>query len=885
MTIENEAFEAQFKALTGHSPFQWQSRFFREWLARGRIPTACDLPTGLGKTSIMALWLIACNAGVNLPRRLIYVVDRRAVVDQATQFADTLSRTACEALGMSELPVSTLRGQHVDNRRWLENPAEPAIVVGTIDMIGSRLLFSGYGVSRGMRPYHAGLLGVDSLVLLDEAHLCRPFEAMLETLVSDSGIQSGATPAQFQIPPPHLLPLSATGRRTVGERFGLTKADSDPHVDPEVAKRVAAEKRLTVNDLAEASRLAEELARIAAERATESGPARVLVYCNSRETADKVKSILDKRFQKTGCASELLVGARRVRERERLQEWLETNGFLGNAARAPEQPGFLVATSAGEVGVDLDADHMVSDLVTWERMIQRLGRVNRRGNRPDGASIDIVAAPAKDVTMQSRLDACRQVLSRLPADDSGSHNASPNAIDELKTAAINAPELSDLLESARSAEPLYPALTRALVDAWSLTSLKQHTGRPDIAPWLRGWTDDEPQTTVAWRQHLPWRSAEPAPITDEATRYLELAPIHLAETLEAPTSLVFDRLIRRAQTVNKARHIDMPDKARTHALPGALVYDSNGEFQDAYTIAKLADLGRLKGTHKKRCLDAWHGRTVVVSTDLGGLNDNGMLDTSATSEHITALDKNWTEIDRVRVGYQLIGPADVEPDSSQWKRSGLIELAAPETTDAQTTPGIRIFVLRIPNTVRAGDQTIASGPQLLETHHAWAADAARELAADLGLTDDLTAMLVAAAANHDLGKRRQLWQIAMNAPPGGPYAKTAGSGDGRRLNGYRHEFGSLCDAQNAGVFNDLTPALRELGLHLIAAHHGFARPTIRHFDPQAPLTERETNAREAAQRFARLQHTCGPWGLAWWESLLRAVDHKASRRLDEETAQ
>jgi CRISPR-associated endonuclease/helicase Cas3 len=38
-----------------------------------------------------------------------------------------------------------------------------------------------------------------------------------------------------------------------------------------------------------------------------------------------------------------------------------------------------VATAAGEVGVDINSDHMVSDLVAWERMVQRLGRVNRRG--------------------------------------------------------------------------------------------------------------------------------------------------------------------------------------------------------------------------------------------------------------------------------------------------------------------------------------------------------------------------------------------------------------------------------------------------------------------------------------------------------------------------
>src|SRR4051794_30867038 len=135
-------FDTAFQALTGFPPFGWQRRLYEQHFSRGDIPAALDLPTGLGKTSVMAVWLIA-RALLNrpLPRRLVYVVDRRAVVDQATEVATRLAEQAPEALGLTALPVSTLRGQHADNRRWLEDPAAPAIVVGTIDMVGSRLLF------------------------------------------------------------------------------------------------------------------------------------------------------------------------------------------------------------------------------------------------------------------------------------------------------------------------------------------------------------------------------------------------------------------------------------------------------------------------------------------------------------------------------------------------------------------------------------------------------------------------------------------------------------------------------------------------------------------------------------------------------------------------
>ena len=191
-------------AAPGFAPMSWQKRFYQQWLSQGRIPASVDVPTGLGKTSVMALWLLALATGVRLPRRLVYVVDRRAVVDQATAFAETIRTNLAGlpevrgALGLAEqeLPISTLRGQFADNRAWLEDPSVPCIVVGTVDMVGSRLLFGGYGVSRKMRSYHAGLLGVDALLVLDEAHLVPPFEAMLRSLEQGvDGLASVSAPA------------------------------------------------------------------------------------------------------------------------------------------------------------------------------------------------------------------------------------------------------------------------------------------------------------------------------------------------------------------------------------------------------------------------------------------------------------------------------------------------------------------------------------------------------------------------------------------------------------------------------------------------------------------------------------------------------------------
>jgi len=208
------------------SPFLWQEELLAKFNAGIGQRTSLDIPTGLGKTSVIAAWLVARSQRAPLPRRLVYVVDRRAVVDQATREAERLrswvdsSPHVKSELGLADdqsLPISTLRGQYVDNREWLEDPAAPAIIVGTVDMIGSRLLFEGYGVSRKMRPYHAGMLGADTLFVLDEAHLVPPFEMMLQTLVMDESRFGPDRDLAALIPSLKLLSLSATGRSAEGE--------------------------------------------------------------------------------------------------------------------------------------------------------------------------------------------------------------------------------------------------------------------------------------------------------------------------------------------------------------------------------------------------------------------------------------------------------------------------------------------------------------------------------------------------------------------------------------------------------------------------------------------------------------------------------------------
>ena len=87
-------FNTAFKELTENQPFPWQSALYERFIA-GEIPPSCNIPTGLGKTSVVAIWLIAlANHPEKMPRRLVYVVNRRTVVDQTTNEVEKLRELA-----------------------------------------------------------------------------------------------------------------------------------------------------------------------------------------------------------------------------------------------------------------------------------------------------------------------------------------------------------------------------------------------------------------------------------------------------------------------------------------------------------------------------------------------------------------------------------------------------------------------------------------------------------------------------------------------------------------------------------------------------------------------------------------------------------------------
>jgi len=258
---------------------------------------------------------------------------------------------------------------------------------------------------------------------------------------------------------------------------------------------------------------------------------------------------------------------------------------------------------------------------------------------------------------------------------------------------------------------------------------------------------------------------------------------------------------------------------------------------------------------------------------------DGLLAADADAPPPTADDPTWFELGATRTGFRVrFAPSAAgATEDEDWRECARFAWRA----DADGVVVEWLVVDRWKGDAATEDDRSAGRPQTLVEHQAWAEARARRLGDRLGLDPSAMDALAVAAALHDEGKRAARWQRAMRAPNDAVYAKTLGPMNPRLLDGYRHEFGSLRWAEQDPRVRALSPADRDLVLHLIAAHHGGARPTIetRGCD-DAPPSVLQTRAAEVALRFFRLQERWGPWGLAWWEAVLRAADQEASRDND-----
>jgi CRISPR-associated endonuclease/helicase Cas3 len=185
----------------------------------------------------------------------------------------------------------------------------------------------------------------------------------------------------------------------------------------------------------------------------------------------------------------------------------------------------------------------------------------------------------------------------------------------------------------------------------------------------------------------------------------------------------------------------------------------------------------------------------------------------------------------------------------------------------------RQLISLVPRRERPG---FGTAKQPLSCHVGLVEKHARNIAQGLDLPTEIRQAVGLAAAWHDRGKDRDIWQRAAGRKRGeDPLGKSGGSM--RPIpGGYRHEFGSLSefmDAHEGKIAGDVS----DLVMHLIAAHHGRGRPHFPKggYDPRARAASPGI-ADEVVRRFARLQRKYGYWRLAWLENLLRCADAMAS---------
>jgi CRISPR-associated endonuclease/helicase Cas3 len=826
-------YRIEFKNLTGNDPFPWQSSLF-DCFTTGALPTSCDIPTGLGKTAVIPIWLIAlATKPERVPRRLVYVVNRRTVVDQATKEAmdirgrisgDLKTRldSLCSMPSGPPLAISTLRGQFADNREWSADPAQPAIIVGTVDMIGSRLLFSGYRSGFKTRPLHAGFLGQDSLIVHDEAHLEPAFNDLLRAIETEQRLSPEWR--SFRV-----LELSATSRG--GDALRLTDTDRSNAV---VNQRFRASKTIHLHPIEDEKKAPEAIVTLALKH--RDAASTVLVFAR---TVKDVQSIAE-RLRREKQAVEVLTGTLRGKERDDLITRPTFHRFLPGSPSGSDT-AYLICTSAGEVGINISADHLVCDLSTFDSMAQRFGRVNRFGLRSD-TRIDIVHPLTFDEKKEPGEHRQRTValLRKLRGD------GSPLALGSL--------DLDERL-AAFSPAPLIRPTSDVLFDAWALTTIHgKLPGRPPVADYLHGVSEWEPpRTTVAWREEVDVMLGVMLDL-EKPEDLLEDYPLKPQELIKDSSDRVFEELVKLAR-----RDPNQP----------AWLIDDQGTVE-VLTVADLAD---------KDKKDRTQNQTVLLGPKGGGLR-NGFLDgASETADDVADdwfTDEDKTTRRRVRVWEGDENLADKVRGMRLVRR-----VRFPADDDDDDARPAWLWYER-PLQADNDGSAFARHPVLLQVHTSDVRENLDRIVTALDLPPDMKAALPVAAKLHDQGKQRVKWQRGIGRPGHLTdwYAKSGRGWKGIDFNdGYRHELGSLMEAIRDPEFLALTEHQQDLVLHLIATHHGRGRP---HFPAEEVFDyerEGEDVARVAAEvprRFARLQRQYGRWGLAYLESLLRAADYAAS---------
>jgi CRISPR-associated endonuclease/helicase Cas3 len=633
--LQSDEFAEFFKLLHTVRPFPWQARLARHvfahgWASAGDEPTVgqaiagtgrtkvvtLDVPTGAGKTAVIdfAVFHLALQAERaverSAPVRILFVVDRRLIVDEAYQRAKMIAQKLAAAmdrndgsvlarvahrlakLGAEGLPlaVTKLRGGVPKEPDWVRTPSQPAVIVSTIDQVGSRMLFRGYGISDTMKPVHAGLLGADALLLLDEAHLSQPF---IQTVRDARMFQDSGPWSDDQAPAPfHIVKLSATQsdeplrvRDDDGSSGSLLRQDD--YNDDMLGPRLNAPKEA---ELAKSNAGADDPAfdDDFADRAWKcsivgSGIAEVVaIVVNRVGRARRIFELLVKRgakpfypaaIEQSTTEEELaevalLIGRTRDLDRARVLETLLPRIKAGrNDGASPKQPPlFIVATQSIEAGADLDFDALVTEIAPLDSLRQRFGRLNRMGRSIKAQAVilaarDQTASRANDPIYGEALKETWSFLNRPNVCRTEGRGEEKKTLVDFGIVQSRAwlPEGADLLAciAPRADAPL---LLPRDIDLWSRTSPVPAVD-PEISLYLHGPDSGSGDVEIVWRDDL----SDDLPKEDWIDR-VRVCPPAAPETVSVPIGEA-KRWLRgasksdaQADIADVERNVESPDR-------------------------------------------------------------------------------------------------------------------------------------------------------------------------------------------------------------------------------------------------------------------------------------------------------------------------------------
>jgi CRISPR-associated endonuclease/helicase Cas3 len=924
-------FRQFFFELHGKSPFPWQEALAERVCDVG-WPRVIDLPTASGKTACIDIALFALALrGTEAPRRIFFVVDRRVVVNEAYLRMKAICTKLCEAkagmlgtvagllkglaCGDEPLRVYEMRGGAFRDETWVRNPLQPTVVASTVDQVGSRLLFRGYGVSEHSWPIHAGLIGNDALILLDEAHCSRAFAQTLQRIEKYRGEAWAEDPIRA---PFRFVEMTATPSRDSEDRFRITDADRRNET---FGKRLGASKPTRLKEAKakadDFGKLADELILRAIELANGTEARRVAIMVNRVRTA---KLVHKKLVEKVGDAGvELVIGRMRAIDRDMLYQKNLEKLKSGTPRRAEDPITFIVSTQCLEVGADLDFDVLVSECASIDALQQRFGRLDRLGEFGRARGAIVIASWQANAKQPDPVygDALAKTWEWLK------HIGGPSEQVDMAIEALDGqpPTAPQLLASVDSREMRLqgedaPILLPAHVDALVQTS-PVPAPDPFVEVFLHGPERGMPDVYVVWRADLDYEASDekwietlrlcppsspeamPVPIrafrkwfagentVDDQESDLPLGTDEPGQNgQEQKRALVWQggegKLVKSATEIKPGQTIVMPVSAKGWDELGYI--PGGAELCPARADAGDAAAFRVRGSVSlrlhPRVMEGWPERPT-----LGAVKDYAAQD-----------DAEWDEMkERFRLYF-----ADLDADPGKpWPHEFLSELnGGGLRAKLGTYPGTKIAYVVDGRKIRRSPRQ-RSERVLLEDHLKDIEAEAEKLAA--GFDEKFTRPLRAAAKFHDYGKvdaRYQAWLLggdlmaARYTPK--PVAKSGSDPVGKQdalglPKGFRHELLSLMFAEKSG---DVDGEARDLMLHLIASHHGRCRP----FPPVIPdenaecvtyggvsICKQERLQKAPyrldggiADRFWRLTRKHGWWGLAYLEALLRLADWRAS---------